>query len=90
MQCMPIAHTQFKKEMLHGSYRVQKGDESGRSRHSSNYPMLASSGYKYSVEASVVSNSKASRRFCFIQGSWFRSNAPTALRITFSACSISI
>ena len=77
---MPTAHTQFKKEMLHGSYRVQKGEESERSRHSSNHPMLASSGYDYSVEASVVSNSKASRRF-FIQGSWFRSNTPTALRM---------
>ena len=57
--------------MLHCSYRVQKGEESGRSHHSSNYSMLASSGYKYSVEASVVSNSKVSCRFFVFGGRGF-------------------
>ena len=46
MQCMPIAHVQFKKQMLYGSYRVEKGKVFGRSLHSSDKPMLASSGYK--------------------------------------------
>ena len=57
--------------MLYDSNRVQKGEESGRSLYSSDWPMVAFSGYKYSVETSIVTNSKASRRFFVFRGRGF-------------------
>ena len=42
-----------------------------RVRNTEGHSMLASSGYKYSIEASVVSNSKASRRFFVFRGHGF-------------------
>ena len=57
--------------MIYGSYRVQKGEESEGPILSSDKPMLASSGYKCSVEASVVSDSKDSRRLFVFRGSGF-------------------
>ena len=54
-----------------GYKRVRNLEGQFRSLHFSDYPMLASSGYKYSVEASVVSNSEASRRFFVFRGRGF-------------------